>query len=369
MGNTSKDFLDVIEIGRIALECDSLVEIRQEVIKRVASAFGVEKSNFWMYRQYPFPHLDLNDVVYEDIDEEDIRRFVRYYHKMDPYNNYVGVEGGVYSLSSQELQELTKGEYYNEFLVPQNIHYQLSVYFRAHGTLLGVMGMYRAKSTGAFSPRELNKARVMANFVSAGLERAVLNQKVKKVEDVISAVCPDLPYNWVMVLDERLDPIYVNPEALKAMSGVEVNTAVNGHAYSVLPEELSVKFREFSEAAKKSRDPEKQAVIRYGNGAGGKDMSANIRWTRSQRDSQLMFVVAGKERTISPAAFKRFGLSRREAEIAGLICDGLKNKEIGEKLFISEYTVENHLRSIYRKMNVCNRTSLVHRLTFSREEL
>jgi DNA-binding NarL/FixJ family response regulator len=56
-------------------------------------------------------------------------------------------------------------------------------------------------------------------------------------------------------------------------------------------------------------------------------------------------------------------------EIAGLICDGLKNREIGEKLFISEYTVENHLRSIYQKMDVSNRTSLVNRITFARNEL
>jgi DNA-binding NarL/FixJ family response regulator len=59
---------------------------------------------------------------------------------------------------------------------------------------------------------------------------------------------------------------------------------------------------------------------------------------------------------------KQQGLSKREREIAFLLSRGLRNKEISDKLFISEYTVENHLRSIYRKMNVTNRTGVVHRL-------
>jgi len=82
----------------------------------------------------------------------------------------------------------------------------------------------------------------------------------------------------------------------------------------------------------------------------------------------LLFVVVGDARAKSSEALKKSGLSRREMEIAGLICDGLKNREIGEKLFISEYTVENHLRSIYQKMDVSNRTSLVNRITFARNE-
>ena len=57
---------------------------------------------------------------------------------------------------------------------------------------------------------------------------------------------------------------------------------------------------------------------------------------------------------------KQQGLSKREREIAFLLSRGLRNKEISDKMFISEYTVENHLRSIYRKMNVTNRTGVVH---------
>lgn len=52
-------------------------------------------------------------------------------------------------------------------------------------------------------------------------------------------------------------------------------------------------------------------------------------------------------------------LTPREAEIAGRVCRGLRNKEIAWQLDLSEFTVENHLRRIYRKLGIHNRTALV----------
>lgn len=49
-------------------------------------------------------------------------------------------------------------------------------------------------------------------------------------------------------------------------------------------------------------------------------------------------------------------LTRREFEVIALIADGLNNKEIAEKLFISEKTVKNHVSNIFKKINVNDRT-------------
>jgi DNA-binding NarL/FixJ family response regulator len=59
---------------------------------------------------------------------------------------------------------------------------------------------------------------------------------------------------------------------------------------------------------------------------------------------------------------KGFGLSRRELDVVILLSKGLKNNEIGKKLFISPHTVDNHLKSIYRKMGVTNRTAATRRI-------
>ena len=50
------------------------------------------------------------------------------------------------------------------------------------------------------------------------------------------------------------------------------------------------------------------------------------------------------------------GLTAREEEILKLLATGDSNREIGRRLFISEQTVKNHVASIFRKLQVNDRT-------------
>jgi DNA-binding NarL/FixJ family response regulator len=52
-------------------------------------------------------------------------------------------------------------------------------------------------------------------------------------------------------------------------------------------------------------------------------------------------------------------LSERENEILRLVADGLSNREIAEQLFLSHYTVESHVKRVYRKLAVSSRTGAV----------
>jgi DNA-binding NarL/FixJ family response regulator len=54
-------------------------------------------------------------------------------------------------------------------------------------------------------------------------------------------------------------------------------------------------------------------------------------------------------------------LTTREAEILGLLADGLTNREIATALFVSESTVRAHLRTITQKLGVNNRVHAVAR--------
>ena len=52
-------------------------------------------------------------------------------------------------------------------------------------------------------------------------------------------------------------------------------------------------------------------------------------------------------------------LTDRETEILQLICEGLTNKQVGSRLYLSANTVKTHLRNIYGKLGVSNRTQAV----------
>ena len=49
-------------------------------------------------------------------------------------------------------------------------------------------------------------------------------------------------------------------------------------------------------------------------------------------------------------------LTKREVQVLKLLAEGMYNREIGEKLFISEKTVKNHVSSIFKKIGVTDRT-------------
>ena len=52
-------------------------------------------------------------------------------------------------------------------------------------------------------------------------------------------------------------------------------------------------------------------------------------------------------------------LTSRETQIISRICEGMRNKEIARKLYISDATVAHHLTSIYRKLGLTDRTELL----------
>jgi DNA-binding NarL/FixJ family response regulator len=60
---------------------------------------------------------------------------------------------------------------------------------------------------------------------------------------------------------------------------------------------------------------------------------------------------AGRGREHSP-------LSQRELETVSLVAQGLSNKEMAEKMLISEHTVKNRLHNIFHKLGVTDRLTL-----------
>src|SRR5262249_44949043 len=84
---------------------------------------------------------------------------------------------------------------------------------------------------------------------------------------------------------------------------------------------------------------------------------------RLGRDSALVLAI-GRPAAAPPAADGVAGaistgpLGNREGDVAGLVAEGLTNKQIGARLFISERTVDSHVRSIMNKLGVNSRAQI-----------
>ena len=66
-----------------------------------------------------------------------------------------------------------------------------------------------------------------------------------------------------------------------------------------------------------------------------------------------------KPTMVDPEISKIESLTDREREVISLIGEGLKNKQVGERLFISETTVTHHLSSVFSKLEVSDRLELI----------
>jgi DNA-binding NarL/FixJ family response regulator len=77
--------------------------------------------------------------------------------------------------------------------------------------------------------------------------------------------------------------------------------------------------------------------------------------------------VAAKGEIVAPRELLRYvlfedrsadfaALSNRQREVLGYVAKGLSNAEIGERLFLSESTIKQHLRAAYKLLGVSNRT-------------
>jgi DNA-binding NarL/FixJ family response regulator len=84
-------------------------------------------------------------------------------------------------------------------------------------------------------------------------------------------------------------------------------------------------------------------------------------WLDSHTTAAVMRQFATTEEMMGGGSAKgreRSPLSQREREIVSLVAQGYKNREMAEKMFISEQTVKNHLHNIFDKLGVSDRLEL-----------
>lgn len=62
---------------------------------------------------------------------------------------------------------------------------------------------------------------------------------------------------------------------------------------------------------------------------------------------------------INSASVERLGVTPRELEILRLIAEGLSNREIAERLYVSENTVKTHSANLFTKLSARRRTQAV----------
>jgi ATP/maltotriose-dependent transcriptional regulator MalT len=90
-----------------------------------------------------------------------------------------------------------------------------------------------------------------------------------------------------------------------------------------------------------------------------------------RRDTAIRLALGQPDRAAAAASEDGDGsvapLGKREADVARLVADGLSNKQIGARLFISERTVDSHVRSILNKLGFNSRAQIAGWMASSKQ--
>jgi len=82
-------------------------------------------------------------------------------------------------------------------------------------------------------------------------------------------------------------------------------------------------------------------------------------WASNEQMEVVLEALAAAPKVHAVGAGGRDLLSKREAEVVSCLAEGLTNREIGERLGLSQHTVKNHMFRIFDKVGVSNRIELL----------
>jgi DNA-binding CsgD family transcriptional regulator len=277
--------------------------------------------------------------------EEDVARVARMLRERRPVQPLSEAAGG----------KLDHSMRYREYLGPVGFGHELASLF-VDGGAWGAGYLTREKGEPDFGPGEISLVARVAPHVAAGLKAAALRSRANEEK-----LGPGIP--GVIVLDCQGEVLSYTPAAERMLSEVE-------DLRSGWERDAPIPITMAAGALKRALDPVSDAdralvprVRIRGRSGRWLTLHASLTEPTPGRQSETVIVISPSDpEEVASLNVASFNLTNREAEIAGLVARGRSTREISSALFISEHTVNNHLRSIFEKVSVNSRSEMVQRL-------
>ncbi|MFJ3776268.1 LuxR C-terminal-related transcriptional regulator [Streptomyces sp. NPDC090075] len=219
--------------------------------------------------------------------------------------------------------------------------------------LLGALYLARSDDRSPFSPGDIAHMTRAKKHVELALDRSIRHESADQRASVLG---------WAM---NQLDVATI-------VSATDGQTYFENHALQRLVRAYrgaaSIVFELVSENLTLLRRGPQRVVIRASaladrNGPGAVESEADLQLTvksvtpRPGKSVAVSFVFLQRQDLAAPV--DHLPLSAREREIVAWVAEGLTNRQISELAFVSENTVRQHLKRVFRKLNVHSRAALV----------
>jgi len=365
----SSDLTKVMNIGYSVNECQNYTELRNEALCMVQDTLSAESSVYLRINKSLQGPL-FSDGVAHGHSERHVLKWCERYQPQDPFvDHYMRQHKNrnrqvVVSDRVVNEKEYIASRFYQEFLEPMSIYHVMLVGLTSGSKPLGILGFHRPRSAPAFSDREVAMARMIAPYFSAANVRTSALAKVDERDWIINCLAEDNLNQNILVLDQHLEPVFVSQSSYELLGDANRQLAPWFKSKLSLPQELVQHCLQFKRALGAAKPEQNSVKFQMKIGPTRKAVNVVLR-SMACGENELRIMVCFEKENEKKLPYERLekhGLTPRQIDIAQLVGVGLTNSNIAEKLCISTRTVENHLRSIFEKAGVNNRTSLVYRL-------
>lgn len=299
----------------------------------------------------------LSDPGYADVTRVALER-AQFEDEVTPFGWMVKRRLAALSLSESTGGRPERALRYREVMVPLGVEHEVRGVFALDGELWGSICAMREADSPDFDAREVAFFRRVAPHLAAGLKAATLRSEALAEPDG-----DDSP--GVLILDrtgrvvqhtgaaERwlrdlgdLGPGWREgdglPSAVLSMTGALRRTLGSGTDHEG------------------TRVPRMLVRARSGRWLA---LHGALAEPDSNRGGETMVVIeAAGPREVAWLKTSAYGLTKREREVVDLVVRGASTRHISQTLYISEYTVQEHLSNVFEKVGERGRRALVKRL-------
>ena len=228
-----------------------------------------------------------------------------------------------------------------------------SLVFRDRFGCWGFLDLWKSGSSARFSPAEAAYLTGIADPLTLALRRSQASAFVSdasrhtpRLGPVVLLLSPDLQVRGQTPQTEDYLRVLVPP--------AEDRPPIPASAYNVAAQLLAVE-------AGVDRNPP-SARVHLSGGLWVTLRAARIGDTGPTRERDIAVTIEETSPPERVALFARaFGLSARENELLAHLVSGTDTRELARRMFLSEHTVQDHLKSIFAKTSTRNRRTLLSR--------
>ncbi len=347
----------LFESSRHLSECGSLDGFLNGMLDQLSTTLACDAGIFFLHGGDP-GGCDWIAWAGKGVGEDFRLRYPRYFGH-DPFARWLAAHhNAIPQVTTGDrlirYDRFVRSQIYEEFFRPNNVHHILNINLVGRQEVFGHLCLYRPEGRARFRQREFRLACLLAPMLVVATRKVLAEGRLDQYERGLEALGRRPAQGATLLLHSDGRPLYADAPARNLLA----RFSPAGNWREALTGDLGAALlrhcREQGQAVMRARcelpvPRSRQRIV------------CHIERIDRTTGEPSFLVELQSELAAAPRVGRMLagGLSRRERDVASAVALGRTNEEVAAALCISVNTVQTHLKSVYRKLEVRNRAELV----------